>query len=174
MINRVRWLASVLLLAPFLAGCGGDAPGGDAPGGDAPGMELDASAAVDGAIPAPPDVAAPPADAQRSESGLAWRVLVPGDGETGPGPQDMVRVHYTGWQTDGTMFDSSVMRGDPSEFPVGGVIQGWVEGLQLMSEGEQRRFWIPSELAYGDTPTRPGAPAGMLVFDVQLIEVLGR
>jgi len=151
----------LFLLAAVLSACG-----------DGPQTEIDPEA--DGTIPAPPSVEGPPQEAERSESGLAWIVLEPGDGETFPTPTDMVRVHYTGWQTDGTMFDSSVARGQPAEFPVGGVIQGWVEGLQLMSEGEQRRFWIPSELAYGDPASRPGAPAGMLVFDVHLIEVLGR
>ena len=141
--------------------------------GDVPGMELDADAAVDGEIPPPPNVETPPANAETSESGLAWLVLEPGDGERSPTPADMVRVHYTGWQTDGTMFDSSVARGEPSEFPAGGLIPGWVEGLQLMTEGEIRRFWIPADLAYGDPPARPGAPGGMLVFDVQLIEVIG-
>lgn len=141
---------------------------------DAPSMELDPEAAVDGQLPPPPSVEAPPANAERSDSGLAWIVIEPGDGETFPTPADMVRVHYTGWQTDGRMFDSSVLRGEPSDFPAGGLIQGWVEGLQLMSEGEKRRFWIPADLAYGDPASRPGAPAGMLVFDVYLIEVLGR
>lgn len=153
----------VLVLLALLPACGDDA-----------GMELDPGAAVDGEIPAPPDVEAPPEEAERSESGLAWIVLRPGDGETFPTLQDVVRVHYSGWQTDGRMFDSSVMRGETATFPVGGVIPGWVEGLQLMTEGEQRRFWIPSELAYGDEPMRPGAPAGMLVFDVYLIEVGAR
>ena len=141
--------------------------------GDRDGMELDASAAVDGEIPPPADVAAAPSHAERSDSGLAWVVLESGDGETFPAPTDIVRVHYTGWQTDGTMFDSSVVRGGPAEFPAGNLIQGWVEGLQLMSEGEIRRFWIPAELAYGDPPSPPTAPGGTLVFDVQLIEVLG-
>jgi peptidylprolyl isomerase len=154
---------AVLVLALFLPACG-----------EAPRMELDAEAAVDGQLPAPPSVEAPPRNAETSESGLAWIVMEPGDGETVPTPQDMVRVHYSGWTTDGQMFDSSVMRGEPSDFPAGGLIQGWVEGLQLMSVGEKRRFWIPADLAYGDPASRPGAPAGMLVFDVYLVEVLGR
>lgn len=140
--------------------------------GDSRGMELDPEAAVDGIIPPPPNVEAPPAGAQRSESGLAWVVLEAGEGERRPGAQDMVRAHYTGWQTDGTMFDSSVARGEPADFPVGALIPGWIEGLQLMTEGEARRFWIPAELAYGDPVSRPGAPEGMLVFDVKLIEIL--
>ena len=122
-------------------------------------------------IPAPPDVAAPPADAQKSASGLAWRVLKEGTGTDKPGPTERVQVHYTGWKTDGKMFDSSVKRGQPSTFPLNGVIKGWTEGLQLMVEGEKRRFWIPADLAYGENPggSRPG---GMLCFDVELLKIL--
>ncbi len=122
-------------------------------------------------IPAPDDVAAPPADAERTDSGLASRVLRPGTGSVHPVATDTVVVHYSGWTTDGKMFDSSVARGMPASFPLNQVIPGWTEGLQLMVAGEQRRFWIPGKLAYGDTPSRPGAPAGTLVFDVELIEI---
>lgn len=121
-------------------------------------------------IPAPPDVAAPPADASRTASGLASKVLQVGMSNVRPGPRNTVRVHYTGWTTDGKMFDSSVARGEPAEFGVTQVIAGWTEGLQLMVVGEKRRFWIPGNLAY-DTIDRPGAPKGMLVFDVELIAV---
>ena len=121
-------------------------------------------------IPAPPDVKAPPADAAKTSSGLASKVLTKGTGKAHPRPTDEVTVHYTGWTTDGKMFDSSVSRGAPAEFPLDGVIKGWTEGVQLMVKGEKRRFWIPGPLAYGDTPTRPGAPAGTLVFDVELID----
>ncbi|MEO6223387.1 MAG: FKBP-type peptidyl-prolyl cis-trans isomerase, partial [Vicinamibacterales bacterium] len=76
-----------------------------------------------------------------------------------------VKVHYSGWTPDGQMFDSSVVRGQPSSFGVTRVIRGWTEGVQLMVKGEKRRFWIPSALAYGENP-RQGAPKGMLVFDV--------
>lgn len=124
------------------------------------------------AIPAPPDVAAPPADAKKSASGLAWKVLEPGKGKEHPGLEDKVTVHYTGWTTDGKMFDSTSAHTppEPTSFPVGGVIKGWTEGLQLMSKGEKRRFWIPANLAYGEKATRPGAPTGMLVFDVELLD----
>jgi len=123
------------------------------------------------AIPAPADVAAPPEDAERTETGLASKVLAPGSGSTRPRAQDTVEVHYTGWTTDGKMFDSSVERGTAAKFPLDRVIKGWTEGLQLMVEGERRRFWIPEDLAYGG---RPGRPAGMLVFDVQLLEIRKR
>ncbi len=120
-------------------------------------------------IPAPPDVAAPPADAQKTASGLATKTLKPPTaGGVKPTAEDVVEVHYTGWTTDGKMFDSSVKRGKPAKFPLNGVIAGWTEGLQLMGEGEQRRLWIPEEHAYKG---RPGKPAGMLVFDVELLKV---
>ena len=122
------------------------------------------------AIPAPPDVAAPPADAQKTASGLATKVLTPGTGKDHPGPNDRVKVNYTGWTTNGRMFDSSVTHGEPATFGVSDVIKGWTEGLQLMVQGEKRRFWIPAALAYGDHP-RGGAPAGDLVFDVELLDI---
>jgi FKBP-type peptidyl-prolyl cis-trans isomerase len=122
-------------------------------------------------LPAPADVAAAPADAEKTASGLASKVLQKGTGTDHPGAEDTVKVHYTGWMTDGKMFDSSVVRGQPAEFPLNGVIKGWTEGVQLMVEGEKRRFWIPANLAYGDTPRRPGAPSGTLVFDIELFSI---
>jgi FKBP-type peptidyl-prolyl cis-trans isomerase len=121
-------------------------------------------------LPAPPDVAAPPADAEKSASGLAWKVLQPGRSEDKPRKWDSVEVHYTGWTTDGKMFDSSVKRGRPARFPLKGVIPGWTEGLQLMKVGEKRRFWIPAALGYGESPGG-GRPGGMLVFDVELLSI---
>jgi peptidylprolyl isomerase len=119
-------------------------------------------------IPAPPDVAAPPEDAEETESGLATKVITPGKGTEHPTDEDTVKVHYTGWTTDGKMFDSSVARGKPIAFPLNGVIPGWSEGVKLMVVGETRRLWIPEDLAYGG---RAGAPAGMLVFDVELLDI---
>jgi FKBP-type peptidyl-prolyl cis-trans isomerase len=121
-------------------------------------------------LPPPPDVAAPPADAVKTASGIASKVLTAGTGKTRPTATSRVTVHYTGWTTDGKMFDSSVQRGEPSTFPLNGVIKGWTEGVQLMVVGEKRRFWIPGSLAY-DNSTRPGAPKGMLVFDIELLEI---
>lgn len=120
-------------------------------------------------IPAPTDVAAPPKDAKTTATGLASKVLTKGKGTKKPTAASEVQVHYTGWTTDGKMFDSSVVRGQPASFPLGNVIAGWTEGVQLMVEGEKRRFWIPEKLAYGG---RPGAPAGMLVFDVELLKIM--
>lgn len=119
-------------------------------------------------LPAPSDVAAPPADAETTASGLAYKVLKTGTGES-PTQDDRVKVHYTGWTTDGAMFDSSVVRGEPSTFPLSGVIAGWTEGLQLMQPGAEFRFWIPEALAYQG---QAGRPAGTLVFDVELLEVV--
>lgn len=129
---------------------------------------LAAAAAAQRTIPAPSDVAAPPADAETTASGLASKVIETGSGTEHPGPTSTVTVHYTGWHTNGEMFDSSVARGAPSSFPLNRVIRGWTEGVQLMVAGEKRRFWIPEDLAYGG---RPGYPAGMLVFDVELISI---
>src|SRR6266542_353827 len=117
-------------------------------------------------IPPPPDVAAAPADAVRSPTNLASKVITPGTGTRHPRPNSTVTVHYTGWTTDGKMFDSSVARGEPSTFSLDGVIPGWTEGVQMMVEGEKRRFWIPGRLAYDGVP---GRPQGMLVFDIELI-----
>ena len=119
-------------------------------------------------IPAPPDVAAPPADAVKTPSGLATRVISPGSGTQHPRANSRVNVHYSGWTTDGQMFDSSVARAEPISFGLNQVIPGWTEGVQLMVEGEQRRLWIPEKLAYGGVR---GAPQGMLVFDVELIKI---
>jgi peptidylprolyl isomerase len=116
----------------------------------------------------PPDVAAPPADAVRTLSGLLYTVLKPGTGARKPSARDSVLVHYTGWTTDGKMFDSTIARGMPVTLRLDNVIRGWTEGLQLMVEGERRRFWIPENLAYKG---EPGAPRGMLVFEIDLIRI---
>src|SRR5258708_5597574 len=124
-------------------------------------------AAAQTTIPAPPDVAAPPADATKTASGLSTKVIKPGTGKDHPVKEDLVMVHYTGWTTDGKMFDSSVTKGPPITFPLSGVIAGWTEGVQLMVEGEKARFWIPQNLAYkGES-----APYGLLVFDIELIKI---
>ena len=120
----------------------------------------------------PEDVAAAPADAKKTESGIAYKVLTPGKDGDKPKASDTVKVHYSGWTTDGKMFDSSVTRGEPAEFPLGGVIKGWTEGVQLMDVGEKTRFWIPEDLAYGPAVEGSGRPGGMLVFDIELLEVV--
>ena len=141
-----------LAVALTLTGCSGAAPPSDTV-----------------AIPAPPDVAAPPADAVRTSTNLASKVLQPGTGTRHPRPNSRVTVHYTGWSTDGHMFDSSVSRGQPATFGLDEVIEGWTEGVQLMVEREKRRFWIPARLAYEG---KPGRPQGMLVFDIELLRIV--
>lgn len=121
-------------------------------------------------IAVPENVAKAPNSATVTESGLASVVLTIGTGDKHPNAEDTVTVHYSGWTTDGNMFDSSVDRGETINFPLNGVIKGWTEGLQLMVVGEKRRFWIPANLAYGENP-RPGAPKGMLVFDIELFDI---
>lgn len=119
---------------------------------------------------APADVAAAPEDAKKTESGLAYKVLKEGEGGAKPTEASNVTVHYTGWETSGEMFDSSVTRGEPTSFPLGQVIPGWTEGLQLMSKGDTFRFWIPEGLAYGPKQEGSNRPGGLLVFDVELID----
>jgi FKBP-type peptidyl-prolyl cis-trans isomerase len=154
----VLWLA--VSLATALAGCGSSDDANDG--------ELESFAP-----PTPADVQAAPADAEVTASGLASKRLAAGTGTLHPVSTDRVRVHYSGWTTDGRLFDSSHARGVPAEFPLDGVIRGWTEGVQLMVEGEQRRFWIPQELAYGANPAQ-GRPRGMLVFDIDLLDILNR
>ncbi|MCU9946832.1 FKBP-type peptidyl-prolyl cis-trans isomerase [Pseudomonas sp. PDM13] len=104
-------------------------------------------------------------------SGLQYEVLVAGEGAK-PSAEDTVRTHYHGTLIDGTVFDSSYNRGEPAEFPVGGVIAGWVEALQLMNAGSKWRLHVPSELAYGAQGVGSIPPHSVLVFDVELLEIL--
>jgi len=120
------------------------------------------------AMTAPPNK--PPADATVTESGLAHQRIQASSNTSKPLSNDLVTVHYTGWLASGQMFDSSVERGQPVTFPLDKVIKGWSEGLQLMTVGEKRRFWIPAKLGYGDNP-RPGAPQGELIFDIELLAI---
>ena len=124
-------------------------------------------------LPAPPDVAKAPADAQKTASGLVTKVLQKGTGSEHPKAGDTVEVNYAGWMTDGKLFDTSQKRGTAAKFPLDLLIKGWQEGLKLMVVGEKRRMWIPADLAYGDKPRRPGGPHGLLVFDVELVSIPG-
>ena len=151
-----------------------EAPAEAAEAAEGTATKVVAEGAAPSGIPAPPDVAAPPEGAKTSESGLAWTVLQEGTGDKHPAEADIVTVNYTGWTTDGRMFDSSTKRGRAAEFPLNRVIKGWTEGVQLMVAGEKRRFWIPGELAYGEAAANDphagmGPPRGTLVFDVELI-----
>jgi peptidylprolyl isomerase len=144
-------LAAVLAAALFLTACSGAPPSGEVP-----------------QVPAPADVAAPPADAARTPTNIASKVITPGKGTRHPRPNSIVTVHYTGWTTDGRTFDSSVTKRTPLTIGLNQVIDGWTEGVQLMVEGEKRRFWIPAKLAYEGSP---GKPQGMLVFEIELIRI---
>ncbi|MET1078566.1 MAG: FKBP-type peptidyl-prolyl cis-trans isomerase [Pseudomonas sp.] len=104
-------------------------------------------------------------------SGLQYEVLTAGDGAK-PSREDSVRTHYHGTLIDGTVFDSSYDRGQPAEFPVGGVIAGWTEALQLMGVGSKWRLYVPSELAYGEQGVGSIPPHSVLVFDVELLDIL--
>ncbi len=109
--------------------------------------------------------------AKVTASGLVYKHLKEGTGAT-PGAEDTVEVHYHGTLQDGTVFDSSVERGQTISFPLNRVIKGWTEGLQLMKEGGKARFVIPSDLAYGDTGAPPKIPGGAtLIFEVELFKV---
>jgi FKBP-type peptidyl-prolyl cis-trans isomerase len=152
MLKRV-WIIVLLCHALAIAACSGKSPS--------------AESSSTPSIPAPPDVAAPPADATRTPTGLASKVLTPGSGTRHPRPNSQVVVHYTGWTTDGKMFDSSVASGQPATMSLDGVIKGWTEGVQMMVVGEKRRFWIPAKLAYEGKD----GPQGMLVFDIELIRI---
>jgi peptidylprolyl isomerase len=151
----------------------GDAPGPGKPAGMLV-FDIELVKIIPGKRPieVPSDVAAPPKHATKTVSGLAFVNLSKGTGKQHPRATDRVRVHYSGWTTDGKRFDSSVARGEPAAFRLNGVIKGWTEGLQRMVVGDRTRFWIPGELAYGNSPSRPGVPHGMLVFDVELLEIL--
>jgi peptidylprolyl isomerase len=161
-MRTVRILSATVLTLGLLGASAAVAAGAPAKKPAAP------KPAASNTIPAPSDVAAPPADAETTASGLASKVLKPGTGTVHPTLTNTVKVHYTGWTTDGKMFDSSVLRGTPISFPLNRVIAGWGEGVQLMVEGETRRLWIPAKLAYEGKADRP---QGMLVFDVELIKI---
>jgi FKBP-type peptidyl-prolyl cis-trans isomerase len=119
-------------------------------------------------VEAPPDVKAPPANAKKEKDGLAFRVLKPSGSTKHPTKDSTVKVNYTGWTTDGKMFDSSMAGEGSAQFNLSNVIPGWTEGIQLMVEGEKRRFWIPAELAYKGK----SGPQGTLVFDIELVKII--
>lgn len=120
-------------------------------------------------VPPPPaEVGAIPADAERGASGLAWRVLEPGNGTEHPVATSVVDMTYTLWTSDGEVVDSSALRGGVDTLGIARLVPGWFEGMQLMVEGERRLFWIPEPLAFAGQPHRP---SGMLVVDVSLIQI---
>lgn len=161
--KKVAWI-------PAAVAFGGNLPPGAPAGGIVVEVELLSFKEGVPPPPVPADVAAVPADAEKTTSGLASKVLTKGSGKEHPKATDRVTVHYSGWTLDGKLFDSSVTRGEPSTFGLNQVIAGWTEGVQLMVKGEKRRFWIPAGLAYGENPGG-GRPGGMLVFDIELFEI---
>jgi FKBP-type peptidyl-prolyl cis-trans isomerase FklB len=104
-------------------------------------------------------------------SGLQYEVMTKGSGGKKPSAADTVKVHYHGTLIDGTVFDSSVDRGEPVSFALGEVIPGWTEGLQLMAVGDKFKFFIPAELAYGDANAGPIPPNSTLIFEVELLGI---
>lgn len=110
-------------------------------------------------------------EVQRTSSGLQYKVLQAGSGNVHPKASDNVKVHYHGTLIDGTVFDSSVERGAPTSFPLNRVIKGWTEGVQLMVVGEKTRFFIPSDLAYGNRSAGKIPPGSTIIFDVELLGI---
>ena len=104
-------------------------------------------------------------------SGLQYKILVPSEGRKPESAESTVKVHYTGRLIDGTVFDSSVMRGEPIEFPLNHVIAGWTEGVQLMSIGSKYELYIPYHLAYGEQGQGPIPPCATLIFEVELLDI---
>lgn len=106
-----------------------------------------------------------------TSSGLQYKVLTQGEGTEHPSASSKVKVHYHGTLLDGTVFDSSVDRGEPIGFGLNQVIKGWTEGVQLMVVGEKTRFYIPSNLGYGNRPAGKVGPGALLIFDVELLAI---
>jgi peptidylprolyl isomerase len=121
-------------------------------------------AAAQFVIPPPPDVAAPPADATKTPSGLAFKITKPGTSTQHPKTTDLVMINYTGWTTDGKMFETSIGR-SVQTMPLSSRIPGLVEGIQQMVPGETRLFWIPEALAYKGVR----GPKGMVVYEIDLV-----
>lgn len=112
------------------------------------------------------------ANIKTTTTGLQYEVLTAGKGKVSPKATDNVTVHYKGTTIDGKEFDSSYSRGEPTSFPLNRVIAGWTEGVQLMKEGDKYRFYIPSELAYGERGAGGAIPPNAaLIFDVELIKI---
>ena len=109
-------------------------------------------------------------DVTQTSSGLQFKVIEKADGTSKPSATSTVKVHYHGTLIDGTVFDSSVDRGEPIQFGLNQVIKGWTEGLQLMATGDKYRFYIPSNLAYGNGSAGVITPGSVLIFDVELLD----
>jgi FKBP-type peptidyl-prolyl cis-trans isomerase len=152
-------LALTLAAATCLVGCNKSTE----PAPDKPGSQP---------APAAPGASAQAGDMVTTASGLKYQVLTKGTGTVSPKATDTVKVHYHGTLLDGTVFDSSVQRGEPISFPLNGVIPGWTEGVQLMKVGDKFKFVIPPNLAYGERSPSPKIPPNStLVFEVELLGI---
>jgi peptidylprolyl isomerase len=118
----------------------------------------------------PEDVSEPPPTAARTPSNIAYRILHPGTGRA-PTIDDAVLVKYSGWTADGKVFETTARRGRPRTLFPRQLVAGLSEALLMMKEGEAARFWIPPNLAFGDTPAKPGGPSGPVVYDIELVKV---
>jgi len=121
------------------------------------------------APPTPADLKTPPEDAVKTASGVAFRVLKSGAGAAHPSMTSQVTLHFSGWTSDGNLFESTMISGHPAIFQVGSTPPGWREALQHMVVGEKVRLWIPASLAYGEKPVNHMNPAGNLVYDIELL-----
>lgn len=137
-------------------------------------IAADGKVVTDTVVPRFPGDEIGDAELQTTASGLMYYDLVDGDGAMPPDPSAQVSVHYTGWLTDGTKFDSSVDRGEPTTFPLNRVIPGWTEGVGSMKVGGKRKLLIPFNLAYGPQGRGPIPPRAMLIFDVELLDIVGQ
>ena len=107
----------------------------------------------------------------QTDSGLQYEVLTEGEGDTRPAATDTVLVHYHGTLMNGSVFDSSVKRGEPISFPLNRVIPGWTEGVQLMTKGAKYKFYIPARLAYGNRQVGTIPGGSLLIFEVELLDI---
>ena len=137
-------------------------------------IAADGAVASDTVVPRFPGDEIGDAELVTTDSGLMYYDLVEGDGDMPPSPEATVSVHYSGWLTDGTKFDSSVDRGEPTSFPLNRVIPGWTEGAGSMKVGGKRKLLIPFNLAYGPQGRGPIPPRALLIFDVELLDIVGQ
>jgi peptidylprolyl isomerase len=118
----------------------------------------------------PADLNAPPPDAKKTAGGVAVAILEKGHGEA-PSAERRMKLHFTGWTTDGRLIESTRLAGQPALYSLSEVIPGWREALQQMVVGDRARVWIPAALAYGDHPRRRGLPAGNLIYEFELLAI---
>jgi len=123
------------------------------------------------APPTPADLARPPHEAQKLRSGVVMQILKPGSGEIHPSETSWLMLDYTGWTSDGTLFESTILADHPRLIQFGMALPGWQEALAAMVPGEKVRLWVPAMLAYGEHPQSKAMPAGSLVYDLEILEI---